>query len=203
MQAAGGIGGPMQRKLIFEATLPHLILLVVAATLIICGAVFAQPFLLYGAWALFLLWDACFVYSDQLSDRSADAVLDHIGQARTNLSWYIVVFGGAIAYLATSKDAEQAFVKLATDSELGSRPGDLADDRGISCRPVYSDQKVAIVGQPGATGNSASPLHAVIEKHVWRVHISAKSGHHQLCLFGHSAGFALCASYVAVSLSRG
>jgi hypothetical protein len=45
--------------------------------------------------------------------------LEYIAQARTNLSWYIIVFGGAIAYLATSKEAEQFFVTLANDSRLG------------------------------------------------------------------------------------
>jgi hypothetical protein len=109
-----------ERESIFEGTLPHIFLLVIAAALIICGAVFAKPFLLYAAWALFLLWDACFVCSDQLSDRNADSVLEYIGQARTNLSWYIIVFGGAIAYLATNKASEQFFVTLATESQLGA-----------------------------------------------------------------------------------
>jgi hypothetical protein len=109
-----------QRESIFEGALPHIFLLVTAATLVICGAVFAKPFLLYGAWALFLLWDACFVCTDQLSDRTADSVFEYIGQARTNPSWYIIVFGGAIAYLATSEGAEKFFVTLANKSQLGA-----------------------------------------------------------------------------------
>ncbi|HEX4142328.1 MAG TPA: hypothetical protein VHY91_02165 [Pirellulales bacterium] len=109
-----------ERESIYESTLAHIILLVVAAALIVGGAICAEPLLLYGAWTAFLLWDACFVCGDHLSDRTADSVLQQIGEARTNLSWYIVVFGGAVAYLATSRDAEQFFVELANDSRLGA-----------------------------------------------------------------------------------
>ena len=63
----------------------HIAFLIAAAFLVIRGAVRNQPDMLYFAWLMFLVWDVAFLYHDQLSDRNARTVLDHIAQARVNI----------------------------------------------------------------------------------------------------------------------
>ena len=108
---------------LFRAWYGHLVLLCTTAALVVVGASTTYNWMLYVSWILFFGWDVCyFVSREAAEDRDSDAVLQSVLTVRTNLSWFILLYGVSIAFFTMGRNdagyvAEQ-FVHLCRGAGL-------------------------------------------------------------------------------------
>ena len=90
----------------YENTWSHVGLLMVTLLTCLAAAALHNPYWQFACLGipclLFLLWDICYVTTpDALHGRTSDDILKLLGATRQYLSWFVVLYGVAAAYLMT------------------------------------------------------------------------------------------------------